>query len=366
MFGSVYAGKKVLVTGHTGFKGSWLTAWLLSLGAEICGISKDIPTSPSLFEGIGLEKKIQHNFEDLRNFAEIKKIILDFRPDFLFHLAAQAIVSLSYKEPLETITTNVIGTANILEVLRSIKHDCYAVIITSDKCYENVEWEWGYRETDKLGGKDVYGGSKAAAEIIFHAYQESFFPEHDGHVKIVCARAGNVIGGGDWAPDRIVTDAMRAWGAGVPVKIRSPVATRPWQHVLEPLSGYLTLGMALTQNSQLHGEQFNFGPKSEQNCTVAQLLEDLSAQWGFESPNMAYQVINSVSFDEANLLKLNCDKALFQLKWQPNLDYEECIKFVSQWYYSYFNKEDDMLALTQLQIKEYQEKAKMKSLIWAQ
>lgn len=364
MFADIYRGKKVLVTGHTGFKGSWLTTWLLELGAQVCGISKDIPTSPSMFEELSLEEKIEHHFVDIRDLGKLKAIVLDYEPDFFFHLAAQPIVSTSYQDPLDTISTNVMGTAHVLEVLRSLEKPCHAVVITSDKCYENVEWLWGYKETDSLGGKDIYSGSKGAAEIIFHAYQQSFFTDEKNPVLMATGRAGNVIGGGDWAQDRIVADCMRAWSQGDRVEIRCPDATRPWQHVLEPLSGYLLLGQMLSEKASLHGEQFNFGPRAEQNHTVQDLLHDLSAFWDFETLDKAYVVTDNIPFHEAGLLKLNCDKALFELKWESNLSYPECIEFVSEWYYKFYESGSDMYQFTTAQIEKYHQCAVSKSLVW--
>lgn len=364
MFSNVYKGKKVLVTGHTGFKGSWLTTWLLELGAEVCGISNEIPTTPAMFDVLELEKQIDHHIADVRDLSAIKDIIHTFKPDFLFHLAAQPIVSISYSDPLDTISTNVMGTANVLETLRTLNHRCNVVVITSDKCYENVEWVWGYKETDPVGGRDIYSGSKGAAEVIFHAYQQSFFAESDGNIRLATGRAGNVIGGGDWAADRIVVDCMRAWSESKQVEIRCPDATRPWQHVLEPLSGYLALGQGLVENSNNHGEQYNFGPRSEQNHTVKDLLSDLSKYWGFESSNDACLVTDNIPFHEAGLLKLNCDKALFNLKWEANLNYNECIKFVSEWYFEFYQGNSDMLGMTRNQIAEYQKFAKEKKLVW--
>ena len=359
-----WAGRKVLLTGHTGFKGTWLTTWLLELGAEVCGISKDIPTQPSMFEELQLEEKIEHHFADVRDLPKIKSIINQFEPDFLFHLAAQPIVSLSYSDPLDTISSNVMGTANVLDILRTLEHKCNAVIITSDKCYENVEWVWGYKETDAVGGRDIYSGSKGAAEVIFHAYQQSFFASSNGNVKLATGRAGNVIGGGDWAADRIVADCMRAWSESSSVEIRCPDATRPWQHVLEPLSGYLALGQGLVENAKNHGEQYNFGPRSEQNHTVKDLLSDLSEYWQFKSADEAYRVTDNIPFHEAGLLKLNCDKALFNLKWEANLNYKECIKFVSEWYFAFYQDNNNMMELTRKQIHEYEEKATDKGLVW--
>ncbi|MCP4325455.1 MAG: CDP-glucose 4,6-dehydratase [Alteromonadales bacterium] len=365
MFDNVYQNKKVLITGHTGFKGTWLTSWLLKLGADVCGVSDDIPTTPSMFLELGLDKKINHNLCDIRELAELKEIIHSYKPDFIFHLAAQAIVSTSYEDPIGTISTNVMGSANVLECLRTLDNSCTVIMITSDKCYENVEWEWGYKETDAVGGKDIYSGSKGAAEVIFHAYQQSFFNDNNKNIRMATGRAGNVIGGGDWAKDRIVVDCMQNWSEGETVEIRSPSATRPWQHVLEPLSGYLTLGQKLHGNYELNGESYNFGPKSEQNRTVLQLLEDLSEYWDFKKVSEAYNVTGNVPFHEAGLLKLNCDKALFHLKWEANLYYNECVKLVSEWYYAFYKKELDIYDLTMKQIEFYETKANERELVWS-
>jgi len=364
MFSNIYSGKKVLITGHTGFKGSWLCMWLLKLGAEVVGVSKDVPTKPSMFEELNIAEKIKHIESDIRDLTSVSEIILIEQPDFIFHLAAQAIVSTSYTSPVDTMSTNVMGTLNILEALRTFTHECIAVLITSDKCYDNVEWVWGYRETDALGGKDIYSGSKGAAELVIKSYMNSFFQD-DHPVKLVIGRAGNVIGGGDWAQDRIVVDCMRSWSAGDSVKIRSPQATRPWQHVLEPLSGYLALGQAVSEQSQLHGNAFNFGPRAEQNHTVVNLLDDLSQYWGFADSNEAYQVTENIPFHEAGLLKLNCDKALFYLKWESNLVYDETIKFVGDWYTAFYREQVDMYALTLNQIENYEEIAIERKRVWA-
>lgn len=366
MFNNIYNGKKVLVTGHTGFKGSWLTTWLLKLGAKVCGISDCIPTQPSMFEELGLEQKIEHHFADVRDFDRVFGIVSQFNPDYVFHLAAQPIVSISYDDPLKTISTNVMGTAVVLEALRQWNKECSVVVVTSDKCYENVEWEWGYKETDHLGGKDVYSGSKGGAEIIFHAYFHSFFVSDNNKVKLATGRAGNVIGGGDWAKDRIVVDCMKSWAEGKTVEIRSPSATRPWQHVLEPLSGYLALGASLNIDKKIHGESFNFGPRSEQNRSVLELLSDLSSQWKFDKVEDAYKVTDNIPFHEAGLLKLNCDKALFHLKWEANLSYSTCVNMVGDWYYKFYKEDKDMYQLTLDQISQYENMALEGNLKWTQ
>ncbi len=364
VFNNIYTGKKIVVTGHTGFKGTWLTTWLLRLGAKVVGISKDIPTKPSMFEELQLENRIVHYQEDIRDLSRMIEIITNEKPEFLFHLAAQPIVSASYSDPTETISSNVMGTTNILEALKISNHSCTAVIITSDKAYDNVEQVWGYKEDDKMGGKDIYSGSKGAAELIIKSYYHSFFKDKSSNIRLAIGRAGNVIGGGDWAQDRIVVDCMEAWSKGKMVEIRSPEATRPWQHVLEPLSGYLDLGANLYMDYSLHGEAFNFGPRSEQNHTVKQLLEDLSKYWHYHNVNDAFTITDNIPFHEAGLLKLNCDKALFYLKWQANLEYKETIKFTSEWYYSFYKDNKDMYSFTNNQIEEYELLAKKKDLRW--
>lgn len=363
MFADIFAGKKVLVTGNTGFKGSWLSVWLLKLGARVYGISKDIPSQPSMFEELALSKKITHYQQDIRDAASLCVRISEISPDFVFHLAAQPIVSLSYRDPIETLSSNVMGTAHVLEALRRLSHPCCAVIITSDKCYDNVEWVWGYRESDHLGGKDIYSGSKGAAELVFKSYFHSFFSKSG--IRAASARAGNVIGGGDWAADRIVPDCMRAWSTGRPVAIRNPQATRPWQHVLEPLSGYLALAQALVQNpKKVNGESFNFGPKAEHNYSVAHIIEDMSSTWAFKTPAESYQVSGETAFAESNLLKLNCDKALQTLHWIPSLEYNLMIDYVSEWYFTYYKKAAPMYEFTLGQISQYESEAARKGLPW--
>jgi len=361
LFKDIYRGKKVLITGHTGFKGSWLTAWLLKLGAKIVGISKDIPTTPSIFEVLRLQEKITHYFADIRDLDRMREIFQKEKPDFLFHLAAQPIVSTSYLDPIGTISSNIMGTANVLEALRGLKHQVTAIIITSDKAYDNVEQVWGYRENDAMGGKDIYSGSKGGAELVIKSYFHSFFKNSE-NIRLAIGRAGNVIGGGDWAKDRIVVDCVKAWSRGEKVEIRSPDATRPWQHVLEPLSGYLDLGAELFERKELHGEAFNFGPRAEQNHTVLQLLTDLAKYWNIKEP---YKVTDIIPFHEAGLLKLNCDKALFYLKWQSTMLYPDTIRFTSEWYFDYYNNIGDIYQKTIKQIEEYEHLAQNRELKWS-
>jgi CDP-glucose 4,6-dehydratase len=360
-----YNGRRVLITGHTGFKGSWLTTWMLGLGAHLCGYSIGVPTSPSLFQSAELAGQIRHETGDIRDFQKLRRLIHDFRPEFIFHLAAQAIVSTSYAEPLETMSVNIMGTATLLDTLRGVTWPCSVVVITSDKAYENVEWPWGYRETDRLGGKDIYSGSKGAAELVFNSYFHSFFRSSGSPVAMVTARAGNVIGGGDWASDRIIADCIRAWQTGETVEIRSPGATRPWQHVLEPLSGYMTLGALLLDDPSLNGESFNFGPQSEQNATVVSLISSLAQIWGFRDPAQSYKVTGSIPFHEASLLKLNIDKALLKLAWLPNLTYDECLHYTGGWYRDVVKNNASAIDATRTQIINYESIAADRRRNWA-
>lgn len=353
MFNNIYQGKRVLVTGNTGFKGSWLTAWLLHLGAEVYGLSDTVLTEPSMYRVLGLEQRIKQYWGDIRNPEVFASCLQEVHPDFVFHLAAQAIVSTSYKDPFLTVTTNVVGTAAVLDALKDYSDPLTAVIITSDKAYDNVEWLWGYRENDRLGGKDVYSGSKGAAELVIKSYWHSFLKDKP-NIQLGVARAGNVIGGGDWSVDRIVVDTVKAFSQQQPVVIRSPHATRPWQHVLEPLSGYLRLGQALQETGKgLDGEAFNFGPRAEQTKTVKQLVEDIAQIWGISNP---LQVTDETPFNEATLLKLNCDKALARLQWKATLDYTETVSFTARWYKAYYDGGSDMFALTNKQIEDYEHK----------
>lgn len=362
MFENIYDGKKVLITGNTGFKGSWLSLWLHELGAKVYGISNEVPTIPSMFNELNIGDFVEYHQADVRDFQSIKELINTIAPDYIFHLAAQALVSESYQTPLETFSTNVMGTAHVLEALRDYPGVCRVIVITSDKCYDNVEWVWGYKESDAIGGKDIYSGSKGAAECVFKSYFHSFF-KNKGNITLVSARAGNVIGGGDWAKDRLIPDCIRAWSIGKQVEIRSPHSTRPWQHVLEPLSGYLTLGWMLTKSPTLSGESFNFGPVAQINKTVLQLLEDLSSFFS-KDRDSAYTITENIPFDEAKLLKLNCDKALHFLKWHAVLDYPTLMEFTGSWYAHFYRNDTDMLAYTQQQIRKYKQMAEEQQLAW--
>ena len=346
-----FKNKKVLITGHTGFKGSWLVAWLNILGAEIIALSKDVPTEPAHYDLIknSLKKDLRL---DIINYEKISKTIIDYKPDFLFHLAAQPIVLTSYEDPLLTFQSNTIGTLNILESLRKSNHSCTAVIITSDKCYENVDKKIKYKENDRMGGKDPYSASKGSAEIIIRSYCESFFKTANSNVRLASARAGNVIGGGDWAAHRIVPDCMKSWSNNEKVTIRNSLSTRPWQHVLEPLSGYLSLALKLRENKKLNGESFNFGPSSKKEYSVGDLVHELSKEW--PDSNWHDTTNKNKKLYEANLLSLNCDKASKLLDWTSALDFPETAKWTSDWYYTYYNSGPAAaMKATEDQIKNY-------------
>lgn len=361
---NIFKNKKILITGNTGFKGTWLSTWLHEMGANVYGYSLSIPTNPSMYESIKLSEKIHQYYGDIRNKDEFNQYVQEVRPDFIIHLAAQALVLTSYREPYDTMTTNVIGTASVCEAIMKIDWPCTCVLITSDKAYDNVEWIWGYRETDGLGGKDIYSGSKGAAELVIKSYWHSFIKKMP-NIKFGVARAGNVIGGGDWAKDRIIVDCVKAFSKGETVEIRSPKATRPWQHVLEPLSGYLTLAMNLADGKSENGEAYNFGPRAEQTKTVFELTQDLARLWGLD-PDKAAKLTGDVPFEEATLLKLNCDKALAYLRWHSTLHYKECVRFIADWYRAFYvEKDKDMYQLTINQIKEYEAEARKQGLEWA-
>jgi len=363
MLKETFADRTVLVTGHTGFKGSWLSLWLTQLGARVVGVSDDIPTRPSHFAAGHLGERLEDHRLDIRDAEGLKGLVAEVAPDFVFHLAAQPLVRRSYTEPVDTWQTNTMGTVNVLEALRALDRHCVAVLITSDKCYDNVEWVWGYRETDRLGGPDPYSASKGAAELAIRSYVRSYFPQ-DGKIRIGVGRAGNVIGGGDWAEDRIVPDCVRAWGSGESVPLRNPLATRPWQHVLEPLSGYLNLAVALHRDASFHGEPFNFGPPAQQNHTVGELVEEMAVYWDqvrWEDVSAQYG-----GPYESGLLKLNCDKALHHLRWQAVWDFRATVRETVLWYRHYYEHSDASIADFSLrQISAYMARAREQELAWA-
>jgi CDP-glucose 4,6-dehydratase len=336
----IYNGKKVIITGNTGFKGSWLSHWLHILGAEVRGIALPQNDPNGLFHALQLSKSLDHYGTDIRDLKKLKPLFSEFRPDFVFHLAAQALVRESYDNPKETFDTNVGGSLNILECIRSCDSIKSVIYITSDKCYKNNEWIWGYRENDELGGHDPYSASKAAAEILFSAYRASYFNKV-GTLGISSVRAGNVIGGGDWAKNRIVPDCFRALYKNNPIPIRNFKATRPWQHVLDPLYGYLLLGVKQYSKQQLSGS-WNFGPDSGSNKSVGELVSEIIKNWGTGEINDAS---DPKAVHEAGLLQLNCDKAKAELDWKPVWDFKRTLFYTTDWY-KRFNNNESALDIT--------------------
>ena len=323
-----FQNKKVLITGHTGFKGFWLSMILKSLGADVLGISLQVDSNKkSHFATIDGEDLIKTHYLDIRNIKELREVIELSEPDYIFHLAAQALVSESFKDPINTFTTNTMGSINLLESLRLINRECNLIMITSDKVYENVEWVFGYRENDKLGGKDPYSASKACAELSIRSYYNSFLL--NSNIKLGIARAGNVIGGGDWSENRLVPDCIRSWTKGIDVKLRSPNSTRPWQHVFDPINGYLTLALKLNEDQSIVGEAFNFGPDHLSDINVLQAVKILSEKWG---SNAKYIIEDNNFMKEAKLLRLNCDKSHSLLNWKPILNLDQCLDMTIEWY----------------------------------
>ena len=319
MFDSIYKDKTVLVTGDTGFKGSWLAIWLRELGANVIGYSLNPGTEDDNYVVCGLAKKITHIDGDIRDQHSLKSVFDKYKPDIIFHLAAQSLVLESYNDPVETYNTNVMGTVNILEVIRYIDSVRAVVVVTTDKCYENRECDYGYRETDRLGGKDPYSASKAACEIVINSYLQSFF-NFENTVSVASARAGNIIGGGDWAENRIIPDCIRSLRRDEPIVVRNPQAVRPWQYILDPLSGYLKLGACLYKDGKEYSGAWNFGPKD--TITVKGLVEEVIDKWGQGELSISDQSSQNL---EANLLYLDISKALDELGWEPKLDFYEAL-----------------------------------------
>ena len=361
-FTSVYNGKRVLVTGHTGFKGSWLTLWLNHLGANVTGYSDEVPASPSVFGLLGLETRIDHRLGDIRDRDRLAEVLDEVRPEMVFHLAAQALVLQSHFDPVGTFETNTMGMVNLLECVRERPWIKVAVLVTSDKAYRNEEWQWGYRETDHLGGHDPYSGSKSCAELVAHSYYHSFL--RDSPTRIATARAGNVIGGGDWAADRIVPDCIRAWSVEEMVDVRRPASTRPWQHVLEPLSGYLWLGARLWDDQEhLDGEAFNFGPGPQEDMTVANLLDAMAQRW----PGAEWRAVDdgAGTDKEATLLRLSCDKALRQLNWHAVMQFPSTVALTIDWYRIWKDGDVDLHDFTVGQIEQYTNTANTAGVAWS-
>lgn len=352
MYNNIYRNKKVFITGHTGFKGSWLSIWLQTLGAKVCGYSLKPNTNPSMYRELDIENKIEKSIiGNILDYEKLEDSINDFQPEIIFHLAAQPIVRLSYKEPKLTYETNVIGTLNVLEVARKCKSVKAFVNVTTDKCYENKEIARGYKEDEPMGGYDMYSSSKGCVEIMSSSYRRSFLQEKDS-MSMATARAGNVIGGGDWAEDRLIPDCIRYINQNKAIEIRNPIAVRPWQHVLEPLSGYLLLGQKLLETGKDYAEGFNFGPNEESVLKVSEVAQKI-----IDNYNKGEVIVHKKdNLHEANLLMLNIEKAKTVLNWTPTYTANEAIKETVEWYKHFYAKDTDMYQYTIQQIKNYSSK----------
>ena len=359
LFSGIYTNKTVLVTGHTGFKGSWLCVWLNEMGANVIGYSLESPTTPNHFDLLNLD--IVSIIGDIRDQEKLDDVFSKYKPDIVFHLAAQPLVRLSYENPVETYETNVMGTLKVLEACR--KNDVRAIVnITSDKAYENKEWIWGYRENDPMGGYDPYSSSKGCADLLVNSYRNSYFNKNDYKIKhntlIASCRAGNVIGGGDWAQDRLITDIMVSVSQNKKVSIRNPYATRPWQHVLEPLSGYLNIGQKLLEEKVEYSDAWNFGPSDEGSINVEQVVKNVQKYWD----KIDYEINqDSDQLHEANLLKLDCSKAHILLNWKDVWDSDKTFEMTVKWYKDFY---EDKKVLTFSDLKRYVEDARNKNIEW--
>lgn len=330
----IFRNKKVLITGHTGFKGSWLSLWLNISGAKVYGISNNYKSTETNIKNFRLKKNVKNFNIDIRNFVKLNKIITKIKPDFIFHFAAQSLVGKSFKNPVYNFETNFNGTLNLLEVLRLSKFKCISIIITSDKSYKNLEIKRGYTENDILGGDDPYSASKASAEFVINSYFKSFL-KNKKNLRIAICRAGNVIGGGDWSNDRLIPDIMRSIFNNKKVKLRNQSSTRPWQHVLDVLNGYLILASKLKKNNTLNGQSFNFGPPIKSNYTVLAIVREMKKNW-----NLLEWVFSNRTYHESTLLKLNSSKSLKYLNWKNKLDFKELIRLVTDWYKCFYENKN--------------------------
>ncbi len=342
--------KKVFLTGHTGFKGGWLSLWLTFMGARVTGYALEPNTTPNLFDVLAIDSLIEKShIADIRDLTTLQKAMSEANPDVVIHMAAQPLVRYSYANPVETYATNVMGTVHVLESTRVIDSVRATVVVTTDKCYENKEWVWGYRENESMGGFDPYSNSKGCAELVTSAYRQSFFSDSNSTNQVASARAGNVIGGGDWSLDRLIPDAIKAFEANQPLMIRNPLATRPWQHVLEPLSGYLILAQALYLQGSAFASGWNFGPRDEDNRAVHEVVDLIISSWG---ESASWKKEGSEQPHEANLLKLDCSKAHKNLGWVPKWDLEMAMQKIIQWQKAFIKKEN-MQEISLSQINHY-------------
>jgi CDP-glucose 4,6-dehydratase len=350
---SFWRGRRVFLTGHTGFKGSWLSLWLDALGAKVTGYALDPPTRPSLFEQANLASSVHSIYADIRDFQQLKTAVAECRADVVFHMAAQSVVRRGYEHPIETYSSNVMGTVNVLEALRQLNQPCVVINVTSDKCYSNREWVWGYRENEPMGGRDPYSSSKGCAELVTNAYRDSFFPPQSldqHHVAIASARAGNAIGGGDWTSDQLIPDLMRAFLGGRPCLIRNPSSIRPWQFVLEPLHGYLMLAERLVDDASRFGCGWNFGPAEMEAKPVSWIADELARSWGNGASWSRHAGLHP---PEAHFLKLDSSKARACLSWHPLVTLREALEWIVEWYRA-FQAGIDLEACTRTQIERYE------------
>lgn len=352
LFDNLFNGKRILITGHTGFKGSWLSIWLQWLGANVIGYALSPPTTPSLFEKADVSNGMTSIIGDIRDLHNLKQVFIEHQPEIVVHMAAQSLVRRSYKKPIETYETNVMGSLNVLESVREVSSVRAVIMVTTDKCYENKEWFWAYRENEPMGGHDPYSSSKGCAELLISSYRNSFF-SHDAfdqhNTSIASVRAGNVIGGGDWADDRLIPDIIRSFQNDEVIRIRNPNATRPWQHVLEPLSGYLMLAEKLFSSEHQFAEAWNFGPLEEDAKSVQWIVDKMIKLWG---NGAGWHVDNDERAHEANNLKLDCSKAHNRLGWWPKWDLEMAIKRIIDWHKAE-QMNGDMRQICYQQINEY-------------
>ena len=347
---NTFKNKKVIVTGHTGFKGSWLTFWLIKNNANVFGISNNVPSIPSHYKNLKLSQKLKEYFFNIQDYKRLNKVVKKIKPDYIFHLAAQSLVSKSFKNPIATWQSNTFGTLSLLNSLSTLKKKVVVILITSDKSYKNLELKRGYKENDLIGGEDPYSASKGATEILINSYVKSFFNKKKTNVLISVARAGNVIGGGDWSQDRLIPDCIKSWSKGERVQIRNPNSTRPWQHVMEVVYGYMLLAIKLKQNKKFHGEAFNFGPSINKKLKVIDVVKKMKLNW----QKVRWQIVKSrEKFKESKLLQLNSNKTKNMLNWKCLLSSSQSINLTTEWYKNFYTN-NKFKVITLKQINNYE------------